>query len=49
MEETVGIVIFSAFMVLVVGVLVGNLLLALYRERRSRQASGEAQADSAEE
>jgi hypothetical protein len=45
MQETVGIVIFSAFMVLVVGLLVGNLLLALYRERRSRKAAGETHAE----
>jgi hypothetical protein len=49
MEETVGIVIFSAFMVLVVGLLVGNLLLALYRERRSRKAVGDAHGSSAED
>jgi hypothetical protein len=49
MEETVGIVIFSAFMVLVIGLLVGNLLFALYRERRSRRAAGDAQAGPVEE
>jgi hypothetical protein len=49
MEETVGIVIFSAFMVLVVGLLVGNLLLAVYRERRSRKAAGDALADPDDE
>jgi uncharacterized membrane protein YhiD involved in acid resistance len=38
MRETVGIVVFSAFMLLVVGMVVGNLLLALYRERRKRKA-----------
>lgn len=49
MQETVGIVIFSAFMTIVVVALVGNVLLALYRERRSRKAGGEAQAGAAEE
>jgi hypothetical protein len=49
MEETVGIVIFSAFMAIVVVALVGNVLLALYRERRSRKAAGEAHAGPAEE
>lgn len=38
MRETVGIVVFSAFMLLVVGMVLGNLLLALYRERRKRRA-----------
>jgi hypothetical protein len=49
MEEAIGIVIFSAFMAIVVVALVANVLLALYRERRSRKAAGEAQAGAAEE
>ncbi len=44
MRETVGIVVFSAFMLLVVGMVVGNLLLALYRERRKRRAGAEPPA-----
>jgi hypothetical protein len=42
MDETVGIVVFSAFMLLVVGMVVGNALFALYRERRQRRAGREA-------
>jgi hypothetical protein len=42
MNETVGIVVFSAFMVLVVGMVVGNALFALYRQRKQRRAGGEA-------
>jgi hypothetical protein len=34
MDELVGIIIFSGFMLVVVVALVGNVLLALYRERR---------------
>jgi 5-methylthioribose kinase len=45
MRETVGIVVFSGFMLLVVGMVVGNLLLALYRQRRQRKAGGEAHSE----
>jgi cbb3-type cytochrome oxidase subunit 3 len=34
MHELVGIIIFSAFMACLILFLVGNLLVALYRERR---------------
>jgi hypothetical protein len=34
MHELVGIIIFSAFMAGLIILLVGNLLLAVYRERR---------------
>jgi hypothetical protein len=40
MDETVGIVVFSAFMLLVVGMVVGNALFALYRQRKQRRAGG---------
>lgn len=43
MNETVGIVVFSAFMLLVVGMVVGNALFALYRQRRQRRAGDQAQ------
>jgi hypothetical protein len=49
MRETVGIVVFSGFMVLVVGMVVGNLLLALYRERRKRKAGGETPGGTLED
>jgi hypothetical protein len=48
MHEAVAIVVFSAFMVLVVGMVVGNALFALYRERRKRRAGGEQQGGLAE-
>ena len=48
MDETVGIVVFSAFMLLVVGLVVGNALFALYRERKQRRAGGEANDGAAE-
>jgi hypothetical protein len=38
MKELLGIVIFSGFMLVVVALLVGNVLLALYRERKQRKA-----------
>lgn len=34
MDELVGIIVFSAFMAALIILLVGNLLLAVYRERR---------------
>ena len=37
MDELIGIIIFSAFMAGLILLLVGNLLLALYRERKERQ------------
>ncbi len=49
MRETVGIVVFSAFMLLVVGMVVGNLLLALYRERRKRRAGAEPRGGTLED
>lgn len=49
MQEAVGIVIFSGFMLLLVGLLVGNLLLALYRERKLRKVRDEAHDGPAEE
>jgi hypothetical protein len=49
MRETVGIVVFSGFMVLVVGMVVGNLLLALYRERRQRKAGGDTRGGTLED
>jgi hypothetical protein len=42
MNETVAIVAFSAFMLLVVGMVVGNALFALYRERKQRGAGDQA-------
>jgi hypothetical protein len=36
-DEVVGIWIFSGFMLFVVGVLVGNVCVALYRERKARR------------
>jgi len=47
MQETIGIVIFSAFMAIVVVALVANVLLALYRERRHK--AGEPHAGPADE
>ena len=46
MDELIGIVIFSGFMLIVVAALVGNVLLALYRERKQRKAGEDAQAGS---
>jgi hypothetical protein len=48
MDEIVGIVVFSAFMLLVVGTVVGNALLAVYRERKQRRAGSEAHDGHAE-
>jgi uncharacterized membrane protein len=45
MHEAVGIVVFSGFMLLVVGMVVGNVLLALYRQRRERKAAAQAPRD----
>jgi hypothetical protein len=42
MDELVGIIIFSGFMLVVVVALVGNVLLALYRERRRSKEGHEA-------
>ena len=42
MNELLGIVIFSGFMLVVVAALVGNVLLALYRERSQRKRGPEA-------
>jgi hypothetical protein len=39
MDELVGIMIFSGFMLILVAVLVGNVLVALYRERGQRKAA----------
>jgi hypothetical protein len=47
MEEAIGIVIFSAFMAIVVVALVANVLLALYRERRRK--AGESHGGPADE
>jgi hypothetical protein len=49
MHEIVGIVVFSGFMLLVVGMVVGNLLLALYRERRKRKAGVEPHGGALED
>jgi hypothetical protein len=49
MKELVGIVIFSGFMLVVVALLVGNVLLALYRDRKQRKAADAAHADPARE
>ena len=38
-QEQLALVVFSGFMVLVVALLVGNLLFALYRERKARRSS----------
>ena len=38
-QEQLALVVFSGFMVVVVGLLVGNLLFALYRERRARRGA----------
>jgi hypothetical protein len=48
MDETAGIVVFSAFMLLVVGMVVGNALFALYRQRKQRRAGGGAHDGPAE-
>jgi hypothetical protein len=48
-HEVVAIVVFSAFMVLVVGMVVGNALFALYRERSKRRSGAEQQGGVAEE
>jgi hypothetical protein len=47
--EAIGIIIFSAFMLGLVGLLVGNLFVALYRERRTRKAGREPHGGAAEE
>jgi hypothetical protein len=39
-QEQLALVVFSGFMVVVVGLLVGNLLVALYRERKARRGTG---------
>jgi hypothetical protein len=49
MKELLGIVIFSGFMLVVVALLVGNVLLALYRERKQRRAADAAHAGPAQE
>jgi hypothetical protein len=49
MHEVVGIVVFSAFMLLVVGMVVGNALLALYRERWRRKDTAASSAGAAPE
>jgi hypothetical protein len=49
MDELLGIIIFSGFMLVVVAALVGNLLVALYRERSRRKSSHEAQDGTAGE
>jgi hypothetical protein len=49
MKELLGIVIFSGFMLVVVALLVGNVLLALYRERKQLKAVDEAPARPAGE
>jgi cbb3-type cytochrome oxidase subunit 3 len=38
MHELVGIIVFSAFMAALIILLVGNLLLAIYRERRKTRS-----------
>jgi hypothetical protein len=48
-SEVVGIIVFSGFMVILIGALVGNLLVALYRERKQRKAAGETSAASTTE
>jgi hypothetical protein len=47
MDELVGIAIFSGFMLILVSVLVGNVLLALYRERKQRKDAVDAQGGGA--
>jgi hypothetical protein len=42
MDELIGIIIFSGFMLVVVLALVGNALLALYRERSRRKGQRHA-------
>lgn len=49
MDELLGIAIFSGFMLIVVALLVGNVLLALYRERKQRKAGEGAEAGPAGE
>jgi hypothetical protein len=49
MDELIGIVVFSGFMLIVVALLVGNVLLALYRERKQRKTAEGAQARPAGE
>ena len=46
LQETIGIIIFSGFMVCLVGVLVGHVCLALYKERKARRnGQGDPRAD----
>jgi hypothetical protein len=49
MDELVGIIIFSGFMLVVVVALVGNVLLALYRDRRRSKGGHEAPGTQAGE
>jgi hypothetical protein len=49
MKELVGVVVFSGFMAVLVALLVGHVLLSIYRERRQRRAGGEAPAGQTEE
>jgi hypothetical protein len=49
MQEAVGIVVFSGFMAVLVGALVGYVLLSIYRERKQRKAGGEAPAGPPDE
>jgi hypothetical protein len=48
MNELLGIVIFSGFMLIVVTALVGNVLVALYRERKQRKLGAGSQGGPAE-
>jgi hypothetical protein len=48
-NEVVGIIIFSGFMLCLVGLLIGNLFLALYKERKLRKLPREAQDGPAED
>ena len=45
-QEQLALVIFSGFMVLVVGLLVGNLLFALYRQRKARREGEDGPPDA---
>jgi hypothetical protein len=47
MDELVGIIIFSGFMLVVVVALVANLLVALYRERSQRRDQHDARDGTA--
>lgn len=42
-NEVVGIIVFSVFMLCLVSFLVGNLFVALYRERKQRRSQIEPQ------